>query len=50
MLVEQEKRRQLGKAYLDVKIERVEKVIADDIAFLDAHPTRNSRANKLRKG
>jgi hypothetical protein len=30
-----------------VKKELVEKAIADDIAFLDAHPTRNSRANKL---
>lgn len=44
------KRKQLGKAYLDVKKEQVEKSIAADIAFLDAHPTRNSRANKLRKG
>lgn len=44
------KRQQLGKAYLDVKKERVEKSIAADIAFLDAHPTRNSRANKSRKG
>ncbi|MBZ0148283.1 MAG: hypothetical protein K8F62_12185 [Pseudorhodoplanes sp.] len=44
------KRQQLGKTYLGVKKELVEKSIADDIAFLDAHPTRNSRANKLRKG
>ena len=39
------KRREL-KSY-GVKKELVEKVIADDIAFLDAHPTRTSRANKL---
>jgi hypothetical protein len=38
------KRREL-KSY-GVKKELVEKAIADDIAFLDAHPTRNSRANK----
>lgn len=37
-------------AYLAVKTERVEKSIADDMAFLEAHPTRNSRANRLRKG
>jgi len=39
------KRREL-KSY-GVKKEIVEKAIADDIAILDAHPTRNSRANKL---
>ena len=39
------KRREL-KSY-GVKTELVEKAIADDIAFLDAHPTRTSRANKL---
>jgi hypothetical protein len=39
------KRREL-KTY-GVKKELVEKAIADDIAFLAAHPTRNSRANKL---
>jgi hypothetical protein len=39
------KRREL-KSY-GVKKELVEKAIADDIAFLDAHPTRNSRVNKL---
>jgi hypothetical protein len=39
------KRREL-KSY-GVKKELVEKAIANDIAFLDAHPTRNSRANKL---
>jgi hypothetical protein len=26
--------------YTDVKTERVERAIADDVAFLDAHPTR----------
>ena len=47
------KRQQLSKPcipYIGVEKELVEKAIADDIAFLDAHPTRNSRANKLRKG
>jgi hypothetical protein len=44
------KRQKLGKAFFRVDKERVEKSIADDIAFLDAHPTRNSVANKLRKG
>jgi hypothetical protein len=39
------KRREL-KSY-GVKKELVEKAIADDIAFLDAHPTRTPRANKL---
>jgi hypothetical protein len=39
------KRRQLNS--YGVKKELVEKAIADDIAFLDAHPTRTSRANKL---
>jgi hypothetical protein len=38
------KRREL-KSY-GIKKELVEKATADDIAFLDAHPTRNSRANK----
>jgi hypothetical protein len=37
------KRHQLSKTYIGVKKELVEKAIADDIAFLDAHPTRNSR-------
>ena len=36
------KRRQLSKTYIGVKKELVEKAIADDIAFLDAHPTRRS--------
>jgi hypothetical protein len=40
------KRQRLSKSFW-VKKELVEKAIADDIAFLDAHPTRNSRANKL---
>jgi hypothetical protein len=44
------KRQQLSKPYIGVEKELVEKAIADDIAFLDAHPTRNFRANKLRKG
>jgi hypothetical protein len=44
------KRHQLSKdPYIGVKKELVEKAIADDVAFLDAHPTGNSRANKLRK-
>jgi hypothetical protein len=42
------KRQRLRKSYIGVKKELVEKAIADDIAFLDAHPARNSRANKLR--
>jgi hypothetical protein len=41
------KRQRLRKSYNGVKKELIEKAIADDIAFLDAHPTRNSRANKL---
>jgi hypothetical protein len=41
------KRQRLRKPYNGVKKELVEKAIADDIAFLDAHPARNSRANKL---
>jgi len=44
------KRRQLSKTYIGVEKELVEKAIADDIAFLDAHPTRNSHANKQRGG
>ena len=44
------KRHRLSKAYVGVKKELIEKAIADDIAFLDAHPTRNSSANKARKG
>ena len=35
------------KTEYGVKKELVEKAIADDIAFLDAHPARTSRANKL---
>jgi hypothetical protein len=34
--------------YLDVKRERVERAIADDLAFLAAHPTR--RSNTQRQG
>jgi hypothetical protein len=30
-------------SYLPVKPERVERVIADDVAFLDAHPTRTRK-------
>ena len=41
------KRSKISKPYIGVKKELVEKAIADDIAFLDAHPTRNSGANKL---
>jgi hypothetical protein len=41
------KRHRLSKCIINVKKELVEKAIADDIAFLDAHPARNSRANKL---
>jgi hypothetical protein len=40
------KRRETSKSYIGMKKELVEKVIADDVAFLDAHPTRSSRANK----
>jgi hypothetical protein len=40
------KRLKLRKAY-GVKKELVEKAIADDIAFLDAHPARKDHANKL---
>lgn len=32
------------KSFIDVKKERVEQAIADDVAFLDAHPTRKERA------
>jgi hypothetical protein len=38
------KRQRLRKSYNGVKKELIEKAIADDIAFLDAHPTRNSLA------
>jgi hypothetical protein len=41
------KRQRLRKSYNGVKKELVEKAIADDIAFLDAHPTRTSRTSKL---
>jgi hypothetical protein len=41
------KRRQLRKTF-GVNKERVEKAIAEDVAFLDAHPTRNSRSNAKR--
>lgn len=33
--------------YLPVKPERVERVIADDVAFLDAHPTRRSNSEAM---
>ena len=42
------KRQQLRRPYLGMNKERVEKAIADDIAFLDAHPTRNSQSNARR--
>jgi hypothetical protein len=41
------KRHKLRRSYVGVKKELVEKAIAADIAFLDAHPARNSRAKKL---
>jgi hypothetical protein len=41
------KRQQIRRPYFGVKKELVEKAIANDIAFLDAHPARTSRANKL---
>lgn len=44
------KRHQLSKGYIGADKDALAKSIAEDIAFLDAHPTRNSRANKLRKG
>jgi hypothetical protein len=34
-----------GFSHLPTKAERIERVIADDVAFLAAHPTRNKRAN-----
>ena len=34
-------------SYLPVKPERVERVIADDVAFLAAHPTRRSNSEAL---
>lgn len=44
------KRRKLSKlTYIDVKKEVVEKSIADDIAFLDAHPTRNLKLEQHRR-
>jgi len=43
------KRQHLSEVHRPEK-ELAEKAIADDIAFLNAHPTRNSRQNKLRKG
>jgi hypothetical protein len=43
------KRRQLKEMpLLNVTRQRVEKAIADDIAFLDAHPTRKARTRLLR--
>lgn len=41
------KRQQLKKRYIGQTKERVQQAIADDVAFLDAHPMRNSRASKL---
>jgi hypothetical protein len=40
-------RHQLRRAF-GVNKERVEKAIAEDVAFLDAHPTRNSRSSAQR--
>jgi hypothetical protein len=45
------KRQQLRKGWIgDLKKELVEKAIAKDIAWLDAHPTGQTLANKARKG
>jgi hypothetical protein len=33
-------------ALIPVKKERIEKVIADDVAFLASHPVRKARANR----
>ena len=38
------KRHKLSEACIGVKKEHLKKSIADDVAFLEAHPTRNSRA------
>jgi hypothetical protein len=40
------KRRHLSKDYVGTDKDAIAKAIAEDIAFLDAHP---SRANRLRK-
>jgi hypothetical protein len=42
------KRQKLKRGYLALKIERVERAIADDLAFLDAHPARQCKSNKQR--
>jgi len=33
--------------YTDVKPERIERAIADDVEFLKAHPVRQSRESKV---
>jgi hypothetical protein len=38
------KRAHMTEAFIDVKRERVERAIADDMAFLGAHPTRSLKA------
>jgi hypothetical protein len=43
------KRRHLSKPYVGADKGAIAKAIAEDIAFLDAHQTGTSRANKLRK-
>jgi hypothetical protein len=43
------KRRHLSKDYVGTDKDAIAKAIAEDIAFLDAHQTSTSRANKLRK-
>jgi hypothetical protein len=43
------KRRHLSKPYVGADKDAIAKAIAEDIAFLDAHQTGTSRANKLRK-
>jgi hypothetical protein len=37
-----------GASFTDVKSERIERAIADDLAFLAAHPVRQS--NRRRQG
>jgi hypothetical protein len=36
-----------GFSHLPTKAERIERVIADDVAFLDAHPTRRSNSEAM---
>jgi hypothetical protein len=38
-----------GDSYLDVKPERVERAIADDLAFLAAHPTKRSNSEAMER-